>query len=191
MVGALRCQGGVVVFVHCSARVPRLHMSARALASLAHTPPACKLLSLTWTDAITLRVGQALEAYTCSSALQPASSGGAPSTLPRLLQKVDVWGAGIVLYTLLYGQLPFEPSRPDIFAEHDERRRPPPPDRQVSSSTALSGVSGAVSCAGVAWRRAEYLHPAQRGAGACLAVAAIRTTGWNKEAFFARHPKQE
>ncbi len=72
------------------------------------------------------------KAWLCASPLTDCRSlpfPSSPSHQPP--QKVDVWGAGIVLYALLYGQLPFEPSRPDIFAEHDERRRPPPPGRQV------------------------------------------------------------
>lgn len=72
----------------------------------------------------------------CQLQRSPVALSLPTQTLPLAghhLQKVDVWGAGIVLYALLYGQLPFEPSRPDIFAEHDERRRPPPEGRQVGS----------------------------------------------------------
>lgn len=52
-------------------------------------------------------------------------------------QKVDVWGAGIVLYSLLYRQLPYELGRPDIFADHDERRRSPPPGHGVDPGARL------------------------------------------------------
>ena len=54
-------------------------------------------------------------------------------------QKVDIWGAGIVLYALLYGQLPYELHRPDIFADHDERRRPPPPHCQARQGVPREG----------------------------------------------------
>ncbi|KAI7835471.1 hypothetical protein COHA_010628 [Chlorella ohadii] len=87
-------------------------------------------------------------------------------------KKVDVWGAGIVLYALLYGQLPFEPSRPDIFAEHDERRRPPPPGRQVDP-----GAEQLLA-------RMLARHPAQRPT---MQQARAAMAGWCLEALVIDH----